>query len=1253
MSSDDEQQSSIDKGRRRTRASTLLAGILLIVAVAGTIVAMIATEGDGGGGGGENNTTNAHKLRRREEEEERGAGSVVMARRPRTTTTTTTCSTLIKQRDCRRDVRCSYDKDSKTCVPRNDGGVLPASEAVTTVGRDRDDAPHWTDNRDPCVGKIRSRCRNDPSCMWGGRSSGCSSIVTIGSEDEDDEDVITPQSEAVVVAPKKILWWPDSPNGADVECVHSSDYPAFYAKKTSGGDRPLMVFETRMECCAAYPCDDDDDYDYDEQSHGGDEVMDDPEQQPPPPPQYDPEQQAPPPPFPILHDPMPNMGEPLLCVTGSGRGVDGDTPSACPPGQFCHANDGGGGASCGEGIAGACTPRPAFCAEIYDPVCGCDGASHSSACHAYMAGIDVRSEGGCVEGAAEDDAAIDGVVVPVVMCPMVWAPVCASDGRVYSNACGANAAGFKVSYEIESPPDNLAPQSACDLTKPTTQGSMPVGMCPKNWRPVCASDGRVYSNACGANAAGFKVSYEIEPRDKNLEALSVCDVKKPATQGTQIMCPMDWTPVCASDGRIYSNGCEANAAGLKVSYEIESPAENLELQSACTVTKPKASPTPVTPRDDDTQAEEDGPSVIISGMPLPDAHVEDPPPTDTYGHYAVEGQCYSDSDCTDGLVCHAASGQCTCEPDSNAGCSPGQICGVPPGLYCPMGGCIPMCACDHLSNAVDGSNGCPAGEVCRQPCAMADAGVMCFASERERDCDVYGSGFVCRDSNGDGIIDGRDGSSGCERDVVAPPPPAEDPPPMTSWEDAHVEEDKPFITALDMPMPDIHAKAPGLDPSNLDHDNVTSLHDCSSRLWHESTTMKHVCTNDGEHMKDWTLFMSGNECCDVVFHNAECHLVDACDELLLRDPRTFEVFPVVELEGVDNTDSGGRPLEDCLSVPWHAAAEDDEPASSCTNSGDYPEHWATAYAEGYLFKSAEDCCEVHFPDGDCPLVDVCEPRDGEVSRYGDVTRGVPIMATVSALNATSSTVAAATAIVDTADATTVEDEPCQIEGHCRSPSGHCGPHMICEEDPCADATACAAGATCQANSCGGCHPVCSSDPEDAVFAAPAAGLSAGERDDTGRPPEEDEGEEEFFLVESDILDIDGLPWDYGGSPTQPEWHIDRDTWPTTTITNVDITRFHPGATTDLTLRLHLPQLSTLRCRARIETDMPFDYFIIFVDGEMRRVYYHEIDRFEPLTVGLLEGDRTVVFRVENGDINPEFNRDEHGGEHGSGRVWLD
>jgi len=266
----------------------------------------------------------------------------------------------------------------------------------------------------------------------------------------------------------------------------------------------------------------------------------------------------------------------------------------------------------------------------YQPVCGSDGKIYTNACSAEAEGLTVAYE---IESPDENlkplspctitkpdmgTAVIDtDMSMPVspddpAMCPMNYQPVCGSDGKIYTNACSAEAEGLTVAYEIESPDENLKPLSACTVTKPDMGTSVidtgiPVSpddpaMCPMNYQPVCGSDGKIYTNACSAEAEGLTVAYEIESPDENLKPLSPCTITKP-DMGTAVidtdmsmpvspddpaMCPMNYQPVCGSDGKIYTNACSAEAEGLTVAYEIESPDENLKPLSPCTVTKPAA-----------------------------------------------------------------------------------------------------------------------------------------------------------------------------------------------------------------------------------------------------------------------------------------------------------------------------------------------------------------------------------------------------------------------------------------------------------------------------------------------------------------------------------------------------------------------------------------------------------------------------------------------------------------------------------------
>jgi len=68
----------------------------------------------------------------------------------------------------------------------------------------------------------------------------------------------------------------------------------------------------------------------------------------------------------------------------------------CPDGEFCQYDVG----SCGaEGTYGTCTSirEAGVCAQLYAPVCGCDGITYYNSCESESAGVSIASEGECPE----------------------------------------------------------------------------------------------------------------------------------------------------------------------------------------------------------------------------------------------------------------------------------------------------------------------------------------------------------------------------------------------------------------------------------------------------------------------------------------------------------------------------------------------------------------------------------------------------------------------------------------------------------------------------------------------------------------------------------------------------------------------------------------------------------------------------------------------------------------------------------------
>ena len=92
-----------------------------------------------------------------------------------------------------------------------------------------------------------------------------------------------------------------------------------------------------------------------------------------------------------------------------------------------------------------------------------------------------------------------------------------------------------------------------------------------------------------------------------------------------------------------------------------------------------------------------------------------------------------------------------------------------------------------------------------------------------------------------------------------------------------------------------------------------------------------------------------------------------------------------------------------------------------------------------------------------------------------------------------------------------------------------------------------------------------------------------------------------------------------------------------------------GASSELSLKIRLKEYSLIKCFAYIDVAMPYDSFVLEVNGEIRYASYSpKGSEWVPVTTGLESGENIVTFRVQNPDFIPPGER-----SRGSGFVWLD
>ena len=64
----------------------------------------------------------------------------------------------------------------------------------------------------------------------------------------------------------------------------------------------------------------------------------------------------------------------------------------CDDGQFCELEPG----SCQSAdLQGVCVQIPDFCAQVYEPVCGCDGKTYGNDCMRQAAAVQKDHDGEC------------------------------------------------------------------------------------------------------------------------------------------------------------------------------------------------------------------------------------------------------------------------------------------------------------------------------------------------------------------------------------------------------------------------------------------------------------------------------------------------------------------------------------------------------------------------------------------------------------------------------------------------------------------------------------------------------------------------------------------------------------------------------------------------------------------------------------------------------------------------------------------
>ena len=149
----------------------------------------------------------------------------------------------------------------------------------------------------------------------------------------------------------------------------------------------------------------------------------------------------------------------------------------CAQDEFCLDR----GPSCGQTRpeGGTCEQITNACAEIYDPVCGCNDQTYGNLCELINAQVQLKAEGEC-QAPPPPPPVNDGA------CGSPRAPMMCAQTHFCDRPIGT------------CPERNESTGGTC---QPRPQG------CNRLFRPVCGCDNATHPNSCEANAAGTSVRY--------------------------------------------------------------------------------------------------------------------------------------------------------------------------------------------------------------------------------------------------------------------------------------------------------------------------------------------------------------------------------------------------------------------------------------------------------------------------------------------------------------------------------------------------------------------------------------------------------------------------------------------------------------------------------------------------------------------------------------------------------------------------
>ncbi|NWX23724.1 IOVO protein, partial [Aegotheles bennettii] len=148
-----------------------------------------------------------------------------------------------------------------------------------------------------------------------------------------------------------------------------------------------------------------------------------------------------------------------------------------------------------------------------------------------------------------------------IACPRNYEPVCGTDGKTYPNECSLCREIYTRNRNIDKKHDGRCVQVDC--TGYLRSGSGSVIPCTLEYSPICGTNGITYRNKCNfCNAVANGLEVNLRSYGECFQVGEQIDCGIGQQQGLNgLVCTSEFDPFCGSDGRTYGNKCQfCNAA---------------------------------------------------------------------------------------------------------------------------------------------------------------------------------------------------------------------------------------------------------------------------------------------------------------------------------------------------------------------------------------------------------------------------------------------------------------------------------------------------------------------------------------------------------------------------------------------------------------------------------------------------------------------------------------------------------------------